>query len=143
MDNVQKGPPGSALVLQDVVSRIAYKPGWTITLEYMRREGEHLAGSEGLTLRVRFAAEDSTKPGVMAYLDHLFAVPPAAYSRETWERWVFDCLVQMETHEAMEYFKVDGQAPFFPAHGTQNGFSPYTIARRHPGDDLPGAPVYR
>jgi hypothetical protein len=48
--------------------------------------------------------------------------------------------VQMETHEAMEWFKVDGRAVFFPAHGTANGHNPYIISRRHPGDNLPGAP---
>lgn len=141
MDNTQAGPPGSADLLADVVSRITYKPGWVITLGHMCRQGEHLAGGEGLTLRVQFSCEDSTRPGESTSLDHLFAVPPAAYNRATWERWVLDCLVQMETHEAMEWFKVDGQAPFFPAHGTQNGFNPYTIQRRHPGDRLPGAPA--
>lgn len=130
MDNVQKGPPGCASTLADVVRGVTYKPGWSVTLEHMERHGEHLAGGEGLTLRIRFACEDSTRPGQMASLDHLFAVPPAAYSRETWERYVLDCLVQVETHEAMEFFKVNGHAPFFPPHGAANGFCPYTIARR-------------
>lgn len=141
-ENTQIGPPGSADLLEDVVRRVTYKPGWTITLAHMARNGEHLAGGAGLTLRVTFASEDSTRPGQIAHLDHLFAVPPAAYNRETWERWILDRLIQMETHEAMEFFKVDGRAPYFPAHGAQNGFDPYTIARRHPGDNLPGAPAW-
>jgi hypothetical protein len=142
MRNYQAGPDGSADLLADVVARISYKPDWTITLEEMRREGEHLAGGEGLTLRVRFTCADSTGKGGPQPLDHVFAVPPALYTRETWERWVLDCLVQMETHEAMEWFKVDGWAPFFPMHGTANGHNPYTIQRRHPGDGLPGAPAW-
>lgn len=142
MNNVQKGPPDSAYLLKDVVERATYKPGWRISLQEMERTGEHLAGGEGLTLRIQFSSEDSTRPGQATQLDHLFAVPPASYNRETWERWVLDCLIQMETHEAMEFFKIEGRAPFFPAHGTANGFNPYTIARRYPGDNLPGAPVW-
>lgn len=143
MDNTQTGPPGSADLLQDVVSRATYKPGWAISLEHMGRGGEHLAGGEGLTLRVRFSCEDSTRPGASTQLDHLFAVPPASYNRETWERFVLNCLILVETHEAMEFFKVDGRAPFFPAHGTANGFNPYTIQHRRPGDELPGAPAWQ
>lgn len=142
MNNWQKGPEGSAKVLQDVVASVTYKPGWTLALKYMKRHGEHLAGGEGLTLSVRVTCDDSTKAGEKVGLHHLFAVPPAAYNWTTWERWVLDCLIQVETHEALEWFKVNGCAPYFPAHGTQNGFNPYTIARRQPGDNLPGAPEY-
>lgn len=142
INNVQIGPQGSAELLEDVIAGVTYKPGWMVALKYMKRHGEHLAGGEGLTLSVRVTCADSTKPGESVGLHHLFAVPPAAYNRETWERWVLDCLIQVETHEALEWFKVGGQAPYFPAHGTQNGFNPYTIARRSAGDDLPGAPVY-
>ena len=142
MDNVQKGPPGCANVLADVINRITYKPGWCFTLDHMTRVHEHLAGSEGLTLRIQFAAEDSTTPGRTVGLDHYFVVPPAAYSREAWERWVLECIFQMECHEAMEHFKVDGWAPFFPAHGPQNGMSPYTFERRRPGDGRQGCPPW-
>ncbi len=141
-ENFQTGPPGSADTLADVVSRVRYKD-WTVTLEQMtERLGEHLAGGYGLTLRVRFDCADSTGKGGPQPLDHIFAVPPASYSAETWERWILDCLIQVETHEAMEWFKVDGRAVFFPAHGAANGFNPYTIQRRHLGDNLPGAPAW-
>lgn len=142
MRNEQKGPDGSADLLREVVSQITYKPGWTLELRDMYRHGEHLGGGEGLTLSVRLECESSVDPGEKVGLHHLFAVPPAAYNRQTWERWVLDCLIQVETHEAMEFFKVDGRAPFFPAHGFANGYSPYTITRRQPGDNLPGAPAW-
>ena len=128
--NHQHGPDGSADLLINVVSRITYKPGWIITLFDGPRTHEHLAGGSGLTLRVQFMAVNSTDPNELVNLDHYFAVPPAAYDRETWERWVLDCLIQMETHECLEMFKVDGFAPYFPPHGDQNGRSPYTIQRR-------------
>jgi hypothetical protein len=129
-DNTQVGPPGCADVLYEVLAGVTYKPGWELSVDHVRRTGEHLAGGEGLTLSIRFPCEDSTKPGEMTKLNHLFVVPPAEYSRETWERWLLECLIQVEIHEAMEFFQVDGTAPFFPPHGYANGASPYTIQRR-------------
>ena len=141
--NYQLGPAGSGELLGEVIEAITYKKDWSIKLEADRtRGGEHLAGSMGLTLVIRAAFEDSTNPEATAKTCHLFAVPPAAYTKETWERWVLDCIIEVETHEALEFFKVDGEAPFFPAHGTANGYNPYTIQRRTRGDNLPGAPKY-
>ena len=142
LDNVQYGPPGSADVLADVVAHITYKPGWEITVTHQEVTGEHLGGGHGLYLGVGWTAENSCFPGSFGTPYHVFAVPPASYNRETWERWVLDCLIECERHEAMEFFKVDGKAPFFPAHGMMNGHSPYTIAHRRPGDGLPGAPAW-
>lgn len=127
---VQIGPPGSADLLQEVVESVTYKPGWTLALKEMYRHGEHLGGGTGTTLSVRLECEDSTKPGEKVGLHHLFAVPPAAYNRQTWERWVLDCIIQVETHEALEFFRVDGWAPYFPPHGFANGHNPYVIERR-------------
>ncbi len=130
LENVQYGPPGSGELLVDVVAHITYKPGWEITVTHQDVTGEHLGGGSGLYLGVGWTAEDSTGSGGIGHPYHVFAVPPAAYNRETWERWVLDCLIECETHEAIEFFKVDGWAPFFPPHGMQNGTSPYTINRR-------------
>lgn len=130
MRNAQKGPDGSADLLERIVGEVSYKPGWKFELRDMYRHGEHLGGGEGLTLSIRLEQEDSTKPGETVGLHHLFAVPPAAYCRETWERWILDCIIQVETHEATEFFKVNGYAPYFPEHGFANGYSPYEIRRR-------------
>ncbi len=128
MRNTQRGP--DADLLADVVARVTYKPGWTIRLQDIERDREHLAGGAGLTLIVDLAKQDSTDPANTVGLTHFFAVPPAEYDRETWERWVLDCLLLMEQHEACEFFKVDGWAPYFPPHGDRCGRSPYTIERR-------------
>ena len=119
MDNFQIGPPGSADLLREVVLSITYKPGWTLQLKHMHRHGEHLAGGDGLTLSVRLECEDSTKPGETVWPHHLFAVPPAAYNRQTWERWVLDCLIQVETHEALEFFRSMGGLRTFRHTGTR------------------------
>ena len=52
-------------------------------------------------------------------------VPPASWDRQTWQRWILDCILQVETHEALEFFAVDDIKPYFPAHGP--GKNPYEI----------------
>lgn len=44
------------------------------------------------------------------------------------ERFVLDCIIQVETHEAMEFFKLDGKAIFMPDHSS--GGDPYKIERK-------------
>jgi hypothetical protein len=47
----------------------------------------------------------------------------------TWRRWVFDQLILCETHEAGEFFSVNGVKPFAPQHGS--AVNPYVIEERH------------
>lgn len=43
-------------------------------------------------------------------------------------RWVFDRLLEVERHEAAEFFQVDGMRPFWPNH--QDEGSPYAHVER-------------
>jgi hypothetical protein len=127
--NEQHGPEDALEALRSVVSGVAYKPGWRVWVEYKKRESEHLTGSEGVTLCISATdVPDSTKPGATTYIEHWMAVPPASWGRLTWERWVLDQLILVETHEAMEFYAVSGEKPYFPAHGP--GRDPYAIERK-------------
>lgn len=98
--------------LEEVVQRVGYKD-WAINLEFYERE----VGGEGLTLRIRFPAPDSREPdGPVLFWIHDFEVPARILDDESWQKWVFDCLMLAEKHEAMEAFRVDGKQVFFPAH---------------------------
>lgn len=121
--------------LADVVARLTYK-GWRIWLEDLDR-GQ---GSVGLTLIIQSATPDAYAPPdrgetvcgqphpQMINVRHFFIVPAAAYDQPTWMRWVFDCCLLVETHEAMEFFQVDGSRPFAPLHGP--GKNPHSIHER-------------
>jgi hypothetical protein len=80
----------------------------------------------------------------MLRVNHNFPVPPATYNRESWMRWLFDRLGDVDTHERMEDFtfatavevrpatgKRDAdvaevlERPFGPVHAP--GFDPYMI----------------
>lgn len=121
--SVQLGPP--LTVLEQLVPDVAYKDGWKVELVHRRRMSEHLAGGAGPTLVVRALVWDSAT-GQETRVAHLFSPPPASWDRRTWTRWVFDCIMQVELHEAMEFFAVGDRKPFFPAHGA-DGASPYEI----------------
>jgi hypothetical protein len=107
--------------LAELVSRVGYKQGWTFTLAHTDR-GQ---GSVGLTLRILIRTPDSYHPEDIRGVMHYFIVPAAAYDEQSWRRWLFDRVLDVETHEACEFFQIDGTRPYAPNHGP--GRDPYVI----------------
>lgn len=125
--------------LADLVERLRYRPGWEFELATIDR-GQ---GSQGLTLDVTTLGYNSYHPerGEYYRVHHYFPVPPAAYNRQSWQRWLFEQLLLVERHEAMEFFsfvyegefvKRDGstsneyiEKPYRPNHGP--GWDPYIV----------------
>lgn len=118
--------------LAEVVARTSYRPGWTIWLQDAPRDrapdGKVL--TRGLTLVVQTLGYNSYRvsDGETYLVNHYFIVPAATYDERAWTRWLFDQLVLVETHEAMEFFKVGKHRPFAPNHGP--GRNPYSILER-------------
>jgi hypothetical protein len=109
------------VALAELVATLEYKPLWKFTLEELDR-GQ---GSAGLTLCILITTQDSYRPERQRSVMHYFIVPAAAYDRRSWRRWLFDQICLVETHEAAEFFTVDGEKPYAPNHGP--GRDPYTI----------------
>jgi hypothetical protein len=109
--------------LADLVENLTYRPSWRFTLEHKDR-GQ---GSQGLTLCIFTKGYDSYHPerGQNYGVVHYMPVPPAAFDRRSWQRWLFEQLVLVERHEAMEFFQVDGERPYAPNHGP--GRDPYVV----------------
>lgn len=135
MRNRQVAPDPT--ILASLVSRLTYKPGWTFELKELDRE----QGSQGLTLCIAATVDDSfgTEP---IHILHLMPVMPAAYDEETWARWLLDQIILVEQHEAMEFFRIDGNNTFMPEHAP--GRNPYTIAevKTHEQAHSPAHPFY-
>jgi hypothetical protein len=115
--------------LQRLVDHLRYKPGWEFAL-YSLDRGQ---GSEGLTLQIVIAAPDTNDLDRTIHVAHFMIVPAASYNEESWRRWLFDQILLVEQHEAMEFFKVYGVKPFAPLHG--EGQDPYRIAELTTAED--------
>lgn len=103
------------------VRNLKYKPGFTFSLEHIDR-GQ---GSVGLTFIVRTMHADAYHPDVVRGVLHYFIVPAAAYTLGEWERWIFDRLGDIDTHERGEWFQTPAGRPFAPNHGP--GMDPYIV----------------
>lgn len=118
--------------LASLVERTQYRNGWRFTLENVDRDQDETGATvgRGLTLVIRTLGVNSYKPsdGETYRVHHYFIVPAATYDERAWQRWLFDQIVKVETHEAMEFFKIDKHRPYAPNHGP--GRDPYTIHER-------------
>jgi hypothetical protein len=109
---------------------------WSFTLDFYERE----VGGEGLTLRIRFQAPDHCDPnGAVVFLIHDFEVPARVLDAESWQRWVFDCIMLALRHEAMEDFRVGGKQVFFPEHKSTSDMyeTKHVVHRRSIGGGVP------
>jgi hypothetical protein len=92
----------------ELVGALGYKPGWTLKL----------AGPNQRFLCVFAHCPDSVRPGQWRTTQHQFEIPDEACAdRVAFARWALEALMRAERHEACEFFQIDGQRPFFPAHG--------------------------
>lgn len=119
--------------LADLVAKVTYRPGWTVELADIDRDyapgdpGREKAIAGGLTLVITTKGYDSYHPerGEHYRVNHYRPVPAATYNRASWRRWLFDQFVAVETHEAMEFFAIDGEHIYAATHGP--GDDPYVI----------------
>jgi hypothetical protein len=122
--------------LFDLVAELHYREhlGWQVDLVDMARDmdGDRPAAG-GLTLRVLRAGPDAYHPERQLRVYHLFPVPPAAFDRRSWQRWLFDTLGKVDDHERMEDFAVAGARPYAPSHGPGN--DPYVVRELATAED--------
>jgi hypothetical protein len=122
MRNRQVGPDESTEILRGLVQRLTYKPKWRFDLAELDRE----QGSQGLTLCISAdGIPNSLDPSTTTSFLHLMPVFPAAFNERAWQRWLLEQILLVERHESLEFFKIDGESPYFPAHGP--GDDPYTV----------------
>jgi hypothetical protein len=107
--------------LQTLVENAHHRTGWELYL----RDLDRGQGSAGLTLVINITGPDSYHPHRMISVNHYFPVPPAAYDERSWRRWLFEQVLLVERHEAMEWFRIKGERPYAPSHGPGN--DPYLI----------------
>lgn len=119
-------------ILRSLVEQLAYRPGWRFRLEDLDR-GQ---GSEGLTFIVTSLGYNSYHPerGETYRVHHYFPVPPAAYDERSWRRWLLERLLELERHEACEFFQIGDERPYAPHHGPGN--DPYIVFDHGTDEDV-------
>lgn len=113
-------------ILAQLVDELRYKAGWTFNLNHLDR-GQ---GCVGLTLCILIYTPDSYHPEEFRRAMHYMPVPPAAFDRQSWCRWLLNQILFVELHEACEFFSltVNGEhvdRPYAPNHGP--GRDPYVV----------------
>lgn len=119
-------------VLKELVDAMEYRPNWEFSLEHVDR-GQ---GSAGLTLKVLTAGLNTYHPerGETYRVWHYMPVPPAAYDRRSWQRWLLEQLLLIERHETCEFFQIAGERPYAPHHGPGN--DPYIVFDHGSDEDV-------
>jgi hypothetical protein len=107
--------------LRELVGQVKYKRGWLFQLVHEVEED----GSGGLQLQIVSHTANSFDFDSDIRVRHSFLVPPASYARDVWAAWLFDRVRDVESHEAAEFFRIDGVREFAPHHG--NGEDPYRV----------------
>jgi len=122
--------------LAELVAKLDYKhrDGWDARLLDVERDHAdvHSGAAGGLTLIITRQGPDTYHPERVIRVAHYFPVPAATYDRRSWQRWLFERILDVEKHEAMEFFVIDGERPYAPSHGPGN--DPYIV--REVGTDL-------
>lgn len=108
--------------LRELVMACAYRPNWLVELRDDLDRGQ---GSRGMTLVITTYVVNSYDIDQVMRVAHYFPVPPAAFDRRSWQRWLFEQFLLVERHEAAEFFQIDGDRPYAPSHGPGN--DPYII----------------
>lgn len=116
--------------LFELVDALTYKAGWNLSVKDVDR-GQ---GSRGLTLCILITTPDSYHPEELRRVMHYMPVPPAAFDRRSWRRWLFEQILLVERHEACEFFQVDGARPYAPHHGPGN--DPYVVFEHGTDEDV-------
>jgi hypothetical protein len=80
---------------------LRYREGWSFELKDIERDHAdvHSGAAGGLT----FIGITGDYGGLYFY----FPVPAATFNRASWLRWLFDRILDVERHEAMEHFAIE------------------------------------
>jgi len=124
------------VILRSLVEQLSYRPGWEFYLDDHWNRGQ---GSEGLTLFIHALVKDSNPPHDDMGVTHLMIVPAASYDERSWRRWLLEQILLVESHEACEFFRIDGERAYAPSHG--HGNDPYMI--REIGTDIDARTTFR
>ncbi len=102
-----------------LINNLTYKESWSFSI------GSYASWQKILRIQLKVRDSNST---TQVLVDHQFPIPPYFMTYEDAERWMLDCILLVEQHEACEHFRIGERAPFYPDHGPYG--HPYRITRK-------------
>lgn len=128
------------------VTHLKYKPGWKFGLRsgqtwssYSLWDGPpegNVSTAAALPvvlfpayLVIEARVMDSGNHNWPVNVQHTFTVPHPGMRME-WDEWLLHCILEVEHHEAMEYFEVGRVKTFYPEHGSNANL--YGLKRKKP-----------
>lgn len=111
------------LNIKELLKDVTYRDGWKLSVFAI---GSHDGvGRIYSALKIEIECEDSQKDDKKIQLEHRFQIPPFLMDEDETLRWILDCIITVERHEACEWLKVKGVSPFLPDHDFDG--DPYRI----------------
>lgn len=86
--------------LRAALKRVTYRPGWRMVLY----QSQH----EGVWMSVKAELDDPNSPGKTTMLNVRTAVPPIPHEQYFFQ-WLAYRIGRIESHEAREMLRIDGQ----------------------------------
>jgi len=96
---------------ESIVGEVAYKPTWTFSP--FRNSDTKMKAAYGCD--VRFLTEDSSGNGEKVSVGRFVFFYPQM-KREHIHNWIWDAILEIEQHEAGEWFAVSGELIHWPHH---------------------------
>jgi len=86
--------------LADELDRITYRPGWTFSI--------YTDVHQGPTLRIIATVQDGYHPDNTIDLGINSRIPDIITTPDLFHRWLLWRVLEVESHEAREFFRIDG-----------------------------------
>jgi hypothetical protein len=99
----------SVSMVSRLLHKLTYKPGWTFDIDW---EWSAATVPFGPYLRITWKAPDSDNPTRIISVQSVTSIPWALHSEEQAAHWLFSRIMAAEHHEAQEFFKIGGHAPY-------------------------------
>lgn len=101
--------------LEKLLPRVTYKQGWSFR-------------TDGARLVITLTTPNSLNAKQEVTIHHTCPLCPWPMDERGLYRWLFEQISKVERHESMEFFRIDGHAPYFPDHH----IDPYALTEKWP-----------
>jgi hypothetical protein len=98
--------------VRELLRRFTYKPGWRFKIAGDYEDPPRPPGPGAI--QVTFQAPDAYHPKRVVPIISVIAIPDQPEDEDRLARWLFDRILDIERHEAGEWFVIDGRRPFDP-----------------------------